>query len=164
MGSLSKVKPHNFAFLLVLVLVLASVIVHAHPSMGSLHDELEAKAPVLFKIFIAGEGVYFGGMFLMALGMGTSLGLNPLVWAEKFRSLKAAGSSKLTYAKLFWVGLFFNAVGATTFSAIGIYVALVILPHGSWTLVPAAMIDIGFSLFARVVIYKRFGSAKRAKL
>lgn len=158
MNKLTRSRPRNLAFLLVLGLIVASVIAHVHPSMGNLHDELKTKAPAVFKMFIAGESIYFSGMILMALGMGTSLGLNPLGWAEKFRSLKATDGSKMVYAKLFWFGLALNAVGAVTFSAIGIYVAFAILPHGSWTLVPAAIIDIGFSFFARAAIYKRFSS------
>lgn len=142
--------------LLVVVLVAASVLYHNHPNMDGLQEQLRTKAPTLFKIFLGGEAIYFGGMVMMAAGLGASLGANPLTWGSKLKALLSASSPGLARGGLFWVGFACNVVGSLTFGLIGLYVAAEILPNGSKTLVPASAVDIAFSLLVRYVFYRRF--------
>jgi hypothetical protein len=149
-------RAQKAGLLTIAALLIASLLMHNHPSMDGLHDQLKAKAPTLFKLFVLGEGVYFLGMILMTLGLGASLGPNPLTWTGKLRELMAAPAPNLARARLFWLGFLANAAGSTTFAVLGIYVALRILPGGTWTLGLAASIDLGFSLLVRLAFYRRF--------
>ena len=144
-----------------LLLVVASLALHHHPSMDGLQEELKTKAPALFRIFVLGEAVYFLGMFGMAAGLGASLGANPLRWAARFRELMGAATPTLAKARLFWVGFVLNALGSLTFASLGLYTAATILPHGSRTLVPAALVDLGFSLAVRFGFYRKFSGRKK---
>lgn len=141
-------------------LVVASVLYHNHPDMNALQEQLRTRAPAMFKLFLAGEAVYFAGMILMATGLGTSLGPNPLTWKSKVQQMLSAEGPGLTRAKLFWVGFACNVLGSLTFGVIGLYVAAEILPGGAATLVPAAFVDMAFALLVRYAIYRRFAGKK----
>lgn len=145
-----------------LALVVGSVLYHNHPHMDGLQEQLETKAPVLFKLFVIGEGVYFGGMVMMALGLGKSLGPNLATWPGKLKEMMESRGQALANAKIFWFGFVCNVIGSLTFGAIGLYVAAEILPGGSKTLIPASMVDMGFSLFARLAFYRRFRTSPEA--
>ncbi len=152
-----KLSPREkLLLLLMLGLLVASVLYHNHPHMDGLQEQLRSKAPALFKLFVVGEGVYFSGMLLMAAGLGASLGPNPLLWAGKLKELLSAASPGLARGGLFWLGFACNVIGSLTFGLIGIYVAAEILPNGSKTLIPASIVDIGFSLLVRYLFYRRF--------
>lgn len=137
-------------------LLLASIVYHNHPQMNGLQEELKSKAPTMFKLFLAGEAVYFAGMVLMAAGLGASLGAKPWLWKSKLQSMLSAESPGLAKAKLFWAGFACNVIGSLTFGLIGLYVASQVLPGGAKTLVPASLVDICFSLFVRAVFFRRF--------
>lgn len=136
-------------------LVALSLALHGHSTYSGLHQELAAKAPQLFKVFLGGETAYFAGMALMALGLGSHLGYNPMVWKRNLQAVLASESQSVSRSSLFWLGLILNALGALTFSAMGIYVTLYVLPHARWSLILATVVDIGFSLFARWIVYRR---------
>lgn len=148
---------------MILGIVILSLVSHHHPSMDGLQEELRQKAPALFRIFVLGEGVYFAGMLVMAAGLGASLGRNPLRWGQQMKTLLSATSPSLSKARLFWAGFAMNVVGSLTFAALGIYAALTILPHGASTLVPAALIDLTFSLSVRFALYQRLSGAPSGK-
>lgn len=159
MNSLSKLQKLLLLFLV--AVVLGSVMYHNHPSMDGLQAQLETKAPALFKLFTLGEAVYFGGMILMALGLGKSLGSNLLVWPGKLKEIMTSDAQPLSNARLFWFGFICNVVGSLTFAGIGLYVAAEILPGGSKTLIPASLVDMAFTLAVRFAFYRRFSRAPR---
>lgn len=144
---------------MILGIVILSILSHHHPSMDGLQEELRQKAPALFRIFVLGEGVYFAGMLVMAAGLGASLGRNPLRWGQQMKMLLSATSPSLSKARLFWVGFAMNVIGSLTFAGLGIYAALTILPHGASTLVPAALVDLTFSLSVRFGLYRRLSGS-----
>jgi hypothetical protein len=145
------------ALLILVCLVVGSVLYHNHPNMDDLQEQLRTRAPVMFKIFILGEGVYFSGMVMMALGLGTSLGSNLATWPGKLKDMMMSENhGGLANAKVFWLGFACNVLGSLTFASMGLYVAARILPGGALTLVPASLVDIAFSLAMRYAFYKRF--------
>ena len=160
MSSISKRE--KLLILILVALLVGSVIYHNRPSMDGLQEQLETKAPTLFKLFTVGEAVYFGGMILMALGLGKSLGGNLLSWPGKLKEMMKSEGQPLANAGLFWFGFTCNVLGSLTFGGIGLYVAAEILPGGMKTLVPASLIDMTFSLAVRFAFYRRFSRAPQA--
>jgi hypothetical protein len=150
------------ALLIIVALVVGSILYHVHPNMDGLQEQLESKAPTLFKLFLMGEAIYFAGMIMMAVGLGKSLGPNLLTWGGKLKEMMSAENQILASAKFFWVGFACNVIGSLTFGLIGLYVAAEILPSGSKTLIPASMMDMSFSLFVRLAFYRRFSKAPAA--
>lgn len=149
---------------ILLALLVGSLVYHNHPSMDGLEQQLKSKAPTLFKLFTIGEAVYFGGMILMALGLGKSLGGNLLSWPGKLKEIMQSQGQPLANAGLFWFGFVCNVLGSLTFGGIGLYVAAAILPGGMKTLVPASLTDMTFSLAVRFAFYRRFnGGSQTAK-
>ncbi len=152
----------KLVLILLAALIVGSVLCHNHPRMDGLQAELESKAPALFKLFIVGEAIYFAGMVLMAVGLGTSLGPNITTWPAKLKEMMSSEGQTLANARAFWLGFLCNVLGSMTFGGIGIYVAAEILPSGAATLIPAAMVDMGFSLFVRYAFYRRFSRPRAA--
>ena len=144
-----------------LALLVGSLAYHNHPSMSGLEQQLKSKAPTLFKLFTIGEVVYFGGMILMALGLGKSLGGNLLSWPGKLKEMMQSQGQPLANARLFWFGFACNVLGSLTFGGIGLYVAAEILPGGMKTLVPASLTDMTFSLAVRFAFYRRFNGGSQ---
>lgn len=150
-------RRQKLALLVLVSLIVVSVLYHNHPSLDGLQEQLETRAPMLFKLFLTGEAVYFFGMILMALGLGTSLGPNLATWPGKLKAIMTSADPEgLAHAGVFWAGFACNVLGSLTFSVIGLYVAARILPGGALTLVPACLVDIAFSLAVRFAFYKRF--------
>ncbi len=129
--------------------------------MDGLQEELRNKAPNLFRVFVVGEGIYFTGMFLMATGLGASLGPNPLLWGKKVKEMMSAATPTPSRGRLFWVGFLMNALGSLTFGSLGIYAAATLLPHGARTLIPAALADLAFSLVVRLGFYRKLSKAQK---
>lgn len=148
----------KIALLCIVALLVGSILYHNHPNMDDLQQQLETKAPTLFKLFLAGEAIYFAGMILMAVGLGKSLGSNLLTWPGKLKEMMSAENTGLASAKIFWLGFACNVLGSLTFGAIGLYVAAKIIPGGSETLIPASIVDMTFSLFVRFAFYRRFST------
>ena len=145
----------KIGLLVVACLIGGSVLMHNHPNMDVVQGQLKLKAPGMFRFFMTGEAVYFVGMLLMAMGLGGSLGPNPLKWGARLHELMNVASPGLVNARLFWLGFACNVYGSITFGGICLYVALEIIPGGARTLVPAALVDLAFSLFVRYAIYRR---------
>jgi hypothetical protein len=148
---------HKVVLALIGCLLVGSVLYHNHPHMDGLQEELRTRAPLLFKVFLLGEAIYFLGMLLMALGLGKSLGRNLASWPGKLKEMmSSAHSTGLANAHAFWIGFGCNVVGSVTFASLGLYVAVKLLPGGALTLVPACLVDLAFSLAVRLAFFKRF--------